>query len=407
MLKSRLAAPILLALVLSGFGLGVISLFQLRFNAGDIYPAYSSLRGDPLGCKVLYESLQRIPNLSVRRFYQPSAKLEGGRQRVLLILGVDGAKLGVMPDEDFKAVQDFMFGGGRVVIFLVAAAPEENAAAPEVKPRAKSGTPRRAETNAADAEFKTVSFLDKNSARLKNDALFNPEAAASRAQLEGTGPAVEGLPPSISWHSAAYFTNLDANWRTLYERRRRAVVIERSFGAGSLVLSGDSYLVSNEALRRERYPALLAWIVGGHGEILFDETHWVWRKPGVSALLRRYHLQGVLIGLLLVAGLFVWQNSMPLVPPLENEREEGQTALVEGRESTAGFASLLRRSIPPAEILSVCFAEWKTACARNPRVAARLPEVEKIIEAERALPPGSRRPVQTWQTIRRILTEGK
>jgi len=407
-LKSRLIAPVLLALLLAGFGWGVICLFQLRFNAGDIYPPYSSLRADPLGTKVFYESLQGIPNLSVRRFFQPSARLEGGRRRVLLIFGVYSTDLGVMPEEDFKAVQNFMFSGGRVVVSLLPAASEESFARQAAKPPAKKETPPQADTNAAAAEFRTVSFLDKDGLRLKNEALFDPDVAASRARLAGYSPATDGLPASISWHSAAYFTNLNSGWRTIYQRGKHAVVIERSFGPGSLVLSADSYFVSNEALRREFHPALLTWLIGGRREVLFDETHLgVEEHPGVAALLRRYHLEGMLLGLLLVAGLFVWQNSAPLVPPFQDEPGEGRTALVRGRESTAGFASLLRRSIAPADILSVCFAEWKTACARAPRAAARLAEVEKIMKEEQALPPGSRRPVETWQTIHRISTERK
>jgi hypothetical protein len=408
MLKSRVMAPVVLALLVSGFGLGVVCLFQLRFNAGDIYPPYSSLRADPLGAKVFYESLQGVTDHSARRFYQPSGKLEGGRGRVLLILGVERAELGVMPEEDFKAVQNFMFSGGRVFISLLAAAPGESLAGEDAKPPGKKEPSPRADTNAADAQFKTVSLLDKDGLRLRTDAQFDPGVAASRAQLETNSPATEGLPASISWHSAAYFTNLTNGWRTLYQRRKHAVVIERSFGTGSLALSTDSYFVSNEALRRERYPALLAWVIGGRREALFDETHLgVEEHLGVAALLRRYHLEGVLLGLLFVAGLFVWRNSAPLVPPFEDEADKGRVAWVQGRESTVGFASLLRRSIPPADILSVCFAEWKTACSRAPRAAARLPEIEQIMKAEQALPPGSRRPVETWQSIRRILTERK
>jgi hypothetical protein len=73
----------------------------------------------------------------------------------------------------------------------------------------------------------------------------------------------------------------------------------------------------------------------------------------------------------------------------------------------AGFASLLRRSIPPSEILSVCFAEWKAACARQPRAAARLSALEKIVQEEQTRSPRSRLPVQTWQSIQRILMERK
>jgi hypothetical protein len=406
MMKSRLIAPVLLALLLAGFGLGVVWLFQLRFNAGDIYPPYSSLRADPLGAKVLYESLQAVPDLSARRFFQLSAKLEGSRQRVLLIFGVHRMNLDAMSEVDFKAVQSFMFSGGRVVVSLLPTASDEVFESHDAKSTVKKKTSARPETNAPDADFKTISLFEKDGLRLKNDALFDPEVPASRAQLTAGFAATDGLPASISWHSAAYFTNLNTSWRTIYQRGNRAVVIERAFGPGSLVLSADTYFVSNEALRRERYPALLSWLIGGHREVLFDETHLgVEEHPGVAALLRRYHLEGVLLGLLLVAGLFVWQNSVPLVPPSADEPGEGPTALVEGKESSAGVASLLRRSIAPADILSVCFAEWKSACARAPRAAARLPEIEKIMQAEQSLAPGSRRPIETWQTIRRILTE--
>jgi hypothetical protein len=120
--------------------------------------------------------------------------------------------------------------------------------------------------------------------------------------------------------------------------------------------------------------------------------------------MRQYRLQGVLLALALLAVLFIWKNSLPLVPPPPGEPDEDRSALVRGEEASAGFASLLRRGIAPADILFTCFAEWKSACARQPRVAARLSAFEKIIEEEKARPPASRRPVETWQTIRRILS---
>ena len=41
------------------------------------------------------------------------------------------------------------------------------------------------------------------------------------------------------------------------------VVIERQYGNGSIVLVADSFLVSNEALRSERHPRLLARLFAG------------------------------------------------------------------------------------------------------------------------------------------------
>ena len=48
---------ITLAIGATLFVLGVIYLFLLRFEAGDVYPPYSSLRADPLGTMAWYESL--------------------------------------------------------------------------------------------------------------------------------------------------------------------------------------------------------------------------------------------------------------------------------------------------------------------------------------------------------------
>jgi hypothetical protein len=439
MLKSRHILTVTLALLLAGFGLGVVWLFQLRFNSGDIYPPYSSFRADPLGVKALYQSLQSIPGLSVRRFFQDSAKLQGSPQRVLFLFGTDADDLSQMSGSDFGILQRFLYSGGRVVIAL---SPEESL--PGTRPREDSLTgrpgkprsnketpeepPRRAESPTGTPENdrarkeppargprrdeaagdKMISFLDKNHLRLERERFFIPDATANRAELADSSNAPTGLPPSLSWHSAGYFSGLEADWRALYQLRRHAVLIERSFGPGSLVLSSDSFFLSNEAMRNERHAALLAWLIGDRREVLFDETHLgLEENPGIAALLRQYHLEGVLLGLLLIAGLFVWKNSAPLVPPPPDETLSSPSALVVGRESMAGFASLLRRSIPPAEILPVCFAEWKAACSRQPRAAARLPALEKIIADEQAHPARSRLPVQTWQTIQRILAERK
>jgi len=94
MLKSRHILAALLVLSLAGFALGVIRLFQMRFDAGDIYPPYSSLRADPLGVKVFYESLQNLPGLSVSRFFQRNSKLQGGPRRVQRRNGSSPGRLG-------------------------------------------------------------------------------------------------------------------------------------------------------------------------------------------------------------------------------------------------------------------------------------------------------------------------
>jgi hypothetical protein len=427
MLKSRNILATLLVLCLAGFAFGVAWLFQMRFDAGDIYPPYSSLRTDPLGVKALYESLQNLPGLSVSRFFQSNSKLQGGSQRLLFILGTTRADLSSMSRDDDQTLQAFLFSGGRIVISLLPVATQQqddgpllndSAPTPSTRPSTRPSTPptrtppaprppSRKDTNSDPSLLPdTVSFFAKNGLRVQYDNLSLDEDGLSRSEPAQAVHAAPGLPPLISWHSGAYFVITDTNWHALYQRNKHPVIIERSFGAGSLVLSTDSYFVSNEALRSERHADLLAWLAGGRRDIIFDETHLgVEDRPGVAGLMRQYHLQGVLLALALIAALFLWKNSLPLVPPPPGGPDEGRGAMVRGREASAGFASLLRRGISPADILFTCVAEWKSACARQPRAAARLPAIEKIVEEEKALPPAARRPVQTWQAIQAILNQ--
>src|SRR6185436_18671942 len=143
------------------------------------------------------------------------------------------------------------------------------------------------------------------------------------------------------------------------------VVIERRLGPGHIVLCSDSYFASNEALRRERHPDLLAWVIGARGRVAFDETHLgVMERPGAATLAWKYRLHGLIAGILLLAALFVWKNSVSFVPPYD-EAGEASGELVTGKDSASGFVNLLRRSISERDLLGICFDEWKKSFAHG------------------------------------------
>ena len=87
--KSNKAAAVLLVLLLSCFAAGLWRLLALRFEAGDVFPAYSSLRPDPLGVKALFQALEQIPDVSVERHYLPLSKLAGTPKLTLFYLGLE------------------------------------------------------------------------------------------------------------------------------------------------------------------------------------------------------------------------------------------------------------------------------------------------------------------------------
>src|ERR1041384_7220378 len=71
------------------FMAGVIYLFLLRFEAGDVYPPYSSLRADPLGTMAWFESLQKLPSLTVRRDMSSNSKLPEDKDTTYLHLAAN------------------------------------------------------------------------------------------------------------------------------------------------------------------------------------------------------------------------------------------------------------------------------------------------------------------------------
>jgi len=86
MRKNNLLVYILMVVVLAVFVYGVYHLLMVRYEAGDIYPPYSSLRADPLGTKAFYEGIDDVQELTSRRNYQLAVKLKNIRNTTIFSL---------------------------------------------------------------------------------------------------------------------------------------------------------------------------------------------------------------------------------------------------------------------------------------------------------------------------------
>src|SRR5579872_1418279 len=98
------------------FAAGLFELFKLRFEAGDVYPPYSSLRSVPLGTMALFESLSRMPGVTLIRDYNSSNRLPPGRGSAYLHLAATREEWLWIPDEVVQEIQGYVLGGGRLVI---------------------------------------------------------------------------------------------------------------------------------------------------------------------------------------------------------------------------------------------------------------------------------------------------
>lgn len=421
----RLAA---LAVVIA-FGFGMLRLWMLRFDSGDIYRPYSSLRTDPLGTRAFYESLEQLPGTAVRRNYRSLKKLTGPDGGTLFFLGVDRDiipvefAMGTSGPSEFggsaaKAIHAFVANGGRVVVSfspsagithidaLEALFSEQDDESEEDKDKDEE---KEEQTEDSDGED-----LSYNSFGSTLGLAMDYEGEASWQQIRDT-PArgsdeISSLWPEVKWHGRVYFKDLSNEWKVIYRRADKPVIIERAIDSGSIVICGDTYFLSNEAMMdpTSRNPQLLAWLVS-KPDIIFDETHLgVVSSEGIASLARDHGLANLFFVLLVIAGLYIWKSGVSFLPrdPEHTERFGGQE--ISGKSSAAGLHTLLRKCIPVSGVMNECLKHWSASVPARRREQRDIQDrIWAVIDAENNLPARQKDPVKAYTTICRILAERK
>ncbi len=375
---------------------GVFRLFVLRFETGDVYPPYSTLRSDPLGTRAFCDSLENLKSLSVKRNYRPLSEAHSGRGTTLFYLGARAFKVDSIRPDLAKAFDRFVLSGGRLVISFFPVKEQSRLK--------KAGRLSEKDSSFPKLFNKSVSMIDHWGVSIRHDDKSSFLKDAKRVDRPETKP----LPYSISWHTSLYFHELQEPWRVIYSRNELPVLIERQFGMGSIVLCADSYLFSNEALRKERHPKLLSWLIGKNSGVIFDEAHLgIQKRQGIVSLARKYRLHWPFFVLILLAVLFVWKNSTYFVPPRDDETSTEGNDFIFDKDYNEGMISLLRRNISSRKILGVYFREWeKTLVPGKKAVAGQLDKVKTVIEKNGSGSSKQDDPVKLYQTIYRILSEG-
>jgi hypothetical protein len=191
---------------------------------------------------------------------------------------------------------------------------------------------------------------------------------------ERTDPTLP-VEASLRIRTGLYFTTEGSDWQVLYERPGGpeddgpvAVVMTRPVGAGTLVLCSDTYFLSNEALRSDRAPAAIAYLLGDGATVLFSETHLGnGQRDRIMTLVRRYRLHGVLAGFFLLGLLFLWRNATTLLP----RRDQTARAETESEQSQhRGLEALLTRFVPQSAVLDHCVEAWQGQFGNTQRAAA-------------------------------------
>jgi hypothetical protein len=399
----------LLATAAALFILALWHLFELRFSAGDVFPQGSSFRADPLGTRAFFEALSRTPGHTVARQVQPLRKFDTPRDTTLLFLSLSPESDTVSPGT-MQVLDEFLSNGGRLILTYRGDAMsmeqlsnvKQLILGTNVSPRPSrplaSPNPRNGGT--ADGQSLSEHFgFSFTSGPVPAES--SGDRVAYRVRRSET--ASTELPNYAHWHSPLSLILAPAVWNPLYQRGVAPVMSEWRFGSGTVIVATDAWFHSNEALRDDRSAPLLSWVAGRRTKLIFDETHLgIQMEPGIVSLARRYRLQGLGIGLLTLAALFIWRNSVPLLP-----RAAGESPFFEidsEQSSIAGFAHLLQRSIPPSEMLVRTFEDWKRFIGpKLPDGPSRQRELQDLVNLELARPTSKHEWVSTWQKMAKLL----
>jgi hypothetical protein len=306
-LRNKIAASILVLGLVWGLEQMVVS----PLETGAAYPEYSTLRSDPMGAMALYESLAKV--VKVERLYKSRLRRDPGPGTTIFVLGVEPVGWSRIKEETLKEYEDLTSKGARLVIAFL----------PVSKPWA------------ADKEL---------------------HAVERKWHIHFTFKDLHADPGETPRETALEF-KAGPEWKAIGES-----TVEKKLGAGTVVLAAESYPLSNEGLREARDSGLIVQLAGPAKEIVFDENHFgVVETGSVTKLMRKYHLEGAMGILALLAGLFLWRSASSLLPSRAPRAEQA----VIGRDSLEGMTALLRRGIAEQNLVRICFEEWKKTSSND------------------------------------------
>lgn len=351
----------------AGFVWALFSLLSLEYESGKNLPAHSSLRKDPMGTSALYEALDALPGVTAARNRLPLDSLTPDRAATWTLVGMPPEM--PLDLETVEALERWVRVGSRLVITFdrggTFTAPDDDADESTDNHTGEDEDDSEKGDEGGGKDSPSVQEAMNPIVRLGDRWDFTwsyDESGVTMGDenlyLVQADDAPAPLPVQLPWRGAAAFKDWDEAWRAVYTRGSdRAAVLERDLGRGTIVLATDSYLLTNEGLRVHREPAYLAWLIGPHDRVVFDESHLgLTPQVGVATLVRRYGLAPLFVAFALVFGLFVWHSATALVPRPGDVRTD--EALQVDKGASAALTSLLRRSTRPRQLVQACVNAW-------------------------------------------------
>ena len=315
-----------------------ILLLMAHQNQSNISDMGSSLREDPYGTSLLFDSYGRAGYHVKRSQDEDSLSDENALSTTAFFIGgrsfdwrmgrgslQSGEKLG-------RRVEEFLARGGRVVLV-----------APVWKLKSQSqGWEVENKWNETPHESGPTWISPDSSAM---------PPGSEKMYLGGDAPWLQTSP---QW--AVLYGGADASAKA--DTPARIYMAMRRAGNGELIAASQESFLLNETIKTHPDPVLLDFLAGGRPVIWVDETlHGLHQDEGVLWLVQRYRLQAALLLLWAALLALLWSMGGDLVRrPAYNP---GAQIIRHGEVAGVAARRLLQRSIAKELVVAECWEQFR------------------------------------------------
>lgn len=345
-----------------------ILLLMARQSQSDASDLGSSLREDPYGTSLLFDSYGRAGYQVKRSQDEDSLSDENASTTTAFFLGGYSFDIWSMQDKSRasgeklrRRLEDFLAHGGRAV--LVA-----------------SGWKLKSDSQGWEVE---------------NQWHRTPHESAPTWISPDSASMPPGSEPMYLAADAPWLKT-DAAWTVLYsgpgdakteaDSSPHVYLAVRRVGNGQLIAASQLSFLLNEAIKTHPNPALLDFLAGGRPVVWVDETlHGLHQGEGVLWLLGRYRLEAALLLFWVTLVALLWSLSGDLVRRPARDANAQIVCHSEG----AGVAArrLLQRSIPTEQVVAECWEEFRRRSPQDAQAITADPGAGARLRAALAQPP--------------------
>lgn len=345
-----------------------ILLLMARQNQSNASDLGSSLRQDPYGTSLLFDSYGRAGYQVKRSQDEDTLADENAARTTAFFIGGLSFDAWSMEEkspatrEKFrKRLEDFLARGGRVVL--------------------------------VEPVWKLKS--ESQGWAVENQWNQTPHESAPTWISPDSGTMPPGS-EKMYLAADAPWLKTDAAWTVLYsgpvdakpeaDTSFHVYMATRSVGNGQLIAASQLSFLLNEAIKTHPNPALLDFLAGGRPVVWVDETlHGLHQGQGVLWLLARYHLEPALLLFWATLLALLWSKSGDLVG--RPARDSNRQIIRHGEGAGVAARRLLQRSIARDEVVADCWEEFRRRSPQDAQAISDDPDCGARLRAALAQPP--------------------